>query len=257
MICTTSFEPIAIIGMSCEFAGGIHTPIDFWQALEESRDIGSEIPIERTDLLSYCAHMLNRDNGEFKRKLMRCGYFLPTSVLDTFDAGYFNLSDGEAVTIDPCHRLLMMKFVHLIEDAGYTLEKMRCSRTSVYIGQSSNDHVLRSVGLKPEYRPRFLGTHIPLYNASARLSYHFDLHGPNVSLDTACSTGLQAIHLGVQGLRTGEADMAVCGSVNTVMTSANMLSSSMTGAVASDGRSRSFSFDASGYAKGMDKTIAR
>ncbi|CAF1040342.1 unnamed protein product [Rotaria sordida] len=257
MACTTSFEPIAIIGMSCEFAGGIHTPIDLWQALEESRDLGSEIPVERTDLLSYCADSLNRDNGEFKRKLIRRGYFWPTSVLDTFDAGYFNLSDGEAVTIDPCHRLLMMKFVHLIEDAGYTLEKMRGSRTSVHIGQFSNDHALGSLRLKPEYRTRFLGPHLLLYNASARLSYHFDLHGPNVTLDTACSSGLQAIHLGVQELRTGEADMAVCGGVNAVFTPEHLHNFSIIGAVAVDGRSRSFSIDANGYAKGINKAAAR
>ncbi|CAF1188758.1 unnamed protein product [Rotaria sordida] len=253
MACATSFEPIAIIGMSCEFAGGIHMPIDLWQALEESRDLGSEIPVERTDLLSYCADMLNRDNSEFKRKLIRRGYFLPTSVLDTFDADYFNLSDGEAVTIDPCHRLLLMKFVHLIEDAGYTLEKMRGSRTSVHIGQFSNDHAMGSLRLKPEHRTRFLGPHILLYNASARLSYHFDLHGPNVSLDTACSSGLQAIHLGVQGLRAGEADMAVCGGINTIFTPEQLLNFSTIGAVAVDGRSRSFSIDANGYAKGIDK----
>ncbi|CAF4515309.1 unnamed protein product, partial [Rotaria sp. Silwood2] len=250
MACATSFEPIAIIGMSCEFAGGIHTPIDLWQALEESRDLGSEIPIERTDFLSYCAHMLNQDNGDFKQKLLHRGYFLPSSLLDTFDAAYFNLSEGEAVTIDPCHRLLMMKFVHLIEDAGYTLEKMRGSRTSVHIGQFSNDHTYLSLRLKPEQRTRFLSPHVLLYNASARLSYHFDLHGPNLSLDTACSTGLQAINLGVQALRTGEADMAVCGSVNTVMTPEQILNYSITGASSADGRSRSFSVDANGYAKG-------
>ncbi|CAF4651301.1 unnamed protein product [Rotaria sp. Silwood1] len=250
MACAMSFEPIAIIGMSCEFAGGIHTPIDFWQALEESRDLGSEIPVERTDFLSYCAHIINQDDGEFKRKLIRRGYFLPTSALDTFDAGYFNLSDGEAVTIDPCHRLLMMKFVHLIEDAGYTLEQIRGSRTSVHIGQFSNDHALGSLRLKPEHSTRFHGPHILLYNASARLSYHFDLHGPNLSLDSACSTGLQAIHLGVQGLRTGEADMAVCGSVNTFTTPEQMFQYSMFGASATDGRSRAFSIDANGYAKG-------
>ncbi|CAF1055301.1 unnamed protein product [Rotaria sordida] len=250
MACATLFEPIAIIGISCEFAGDIHMPIDLWQALEESRDLGSEIPVERTDLLSYCADTLNRDNGEFKRKLIRRGYFLPTSVLDTFDASYFNLSDGEAVTIDPCHRLLMMKFVHLVEDAGYTLEKMRGSRTSVHIGQFSNDHALGSLRLKPEHRTRFLGPHILLYNASARLSYHFDLHGPNVSLDTACSSGLQAVHLGVQALRTGEADMAVCGGVNAIFTPEHLLNFSTIGAVAVDGRSQSFSIDANGYAKG-------
>ncbi|UJR11979.1 hypothetical protein I4U23_016157 [Adineta vaga] len=243
-------EPIAVVGMTCEFAGDIHTPTDLWHALEESRDLGTEIPLERTDLISYCAHMLNQDNGEFQRMLIRRGYFLSTSLLDTFDADYFNLSDGEAASIDPCHRLLMLKFVHLIEDAGYTLEKMRGSRTSVHIGQFSNDHAMATLRLKPEHRTRHHCPHILLYNASARLSYHFDLHGPNVSLDTACASSLQAIHLGVQALRAREADMAVCGGINTIFTPEQLLNFSALGAVSVDGRSRSFSADANGYAKG-------
>lgn len=246
----TLFEPIALVGVACEFAGDVHTPTDFWNALEESRDLSSEIPTERTDFMSYCAHMLNQDNGELRRSLIRRGYFLPTSVLDTFDANYFNLSDGEAASIDPCHRLLMLKFVHLIEDAGYTLEKIRGSRTSVHIGQFSNDHTIASLRLKPEHRTRFHCPHILLYNASARLSYHFDLRGPNLLLDSACSSSLQAIHLGVQALRTGEADMAVCGGVNTVFTPEQLHNFSMIGAISVDGRSRAFSMDANGYAKG-------
>ena len=243
-------EPIAIVGIACEFAGDVHTPTEFWQALEERRSLDSEIPIERTDLMSYCSHMFNQDNGEFRRKLIRRGYFLPTSVLDTFDAGYFNLSDGDAVSMDPCHRLLMLKFVHLIDDAGYTLEKIRGSRTAVYIGQFSNDHVMATLRLKPEQRTRYHCPNILLYNASARLSYHFDLHGPNVSLDTACSSSLQAVQFGVQALRAGEADMAVCGAVNTVLTPEQLLNFSSIGAIAVDGRSRAFSEDANGYAKG-------
>jgi hybrid polyketide synthase/nonribosomal peptide synthetase ACE1 len=245
----TSLEPIAIVGMACEFAGGIHTPTDFWHALEESRDLGSEIPVERTDIMSYCAHMLNQDDGQFRRSLVRRGYFLPTSVLDMFDASYFNLSDREAASIDPAHRLLMLKFVHLIDDAGYTLEKMRGSRTSVYIGQFSNDHTIATMRLKPEHRTRYHSYHISLYNASARLSYHFDLRGSNMTLDAACSSSLQAVHLGVQTLRTGEADMAVCGGTNTVFTPEQLSNFSLNGAVSVDGRSRAFSIDANGYAK--------
>ncbi|CAF4308936.1 unnamed protein product [Rotaria sordida] len=134
---------------------------------------------------------------------------------------------------------------------------MRGSRTSVHIGQFSNDHAMGSLRLKPEHRARFHAPHILLYNASARLSYHFDLHGSNLSLDSACSTGLQAIHLGVQGLRTGEADMAVCGSVNTVMTPEQIYHYSMIGASSTDGRSRAFSIDANGYAKGIDDTTGK
>ena len=245
-----SYEPIAVVGIACEFAGGIHSPADSWNALLESHDLGSEIPQERTDFMSVCAHMMNQDNEQFRKKLIRRGYFLPTSAYDTFDPEFFGLSTENAVRIDPCHRLLMLKFVHLLDDAGYPLEKVRGSRTSVHIGQLSNDYVNGSRRLKLEHRTGYYSTYSMLFNASALLSYHFDLHGPNVSLDTACSSSLQAVHLGVQALRTSEADMAVCGGVNSMLSPELIFDSSLVGAISVEGRSRSFSVDANGYGKG-------
>ncbi|CAF4282548.1 unnamed protein product, partial [Adineta steineri] len=113
-----SLEPVAIVGIACEFAGDIHTPNDLWHALDESRDVGSAIPRDRVDFESYCAHMFNMDNhGQFHEKLIRAGYFLSNKQWDMFDASFFGLSDAEAGSIDPCHRLLMLKFVHLLDDA--------------------------------------------------------------------------------------------------------------------------------------------
>ena len=89
-----------------------------------------------------------------------------------------------------------------------------------------------------------------VYNASSRLSYHFDLRISNLTMDVACSGSMQAIHLAVQTLRIGEADMAVCGGVNSIYTPENIHQGSMIGAISTDGRSRAFSADASGYAKG-------
>ncbi|CAF4118792.1 unnamed protein product, partial [Adineta steineri] len=106
----TSLEAIALIGISCEFAGDIHSPNDLWHALDESRDVGSEIPRDRLDIDSYCAHMFNMDNNHtLQKKLIRRGYFLSNNQWDTFEAGFFGLSDAEAGSIDPCHRLLMLK----------------------------------------------------------------------------------------------------------------------------------------------------
>ncbi|CAF1593232.1 unnamed protein product, partial [Adineta steineri] len=175
--------------------------------------------------------MLNMDNnGQFRQKLLR--------------------ADAEAGSVDPCHRLLMLKFVHLLDDAGYSVEKMNGTKTSVHIGQFSTDHSLATTRMKPEHRSRFHGPNTLLYNASARLSYHFNLQGPNVSLDVACSSSFEALHMAVQCLRTNEADMAVCGGVNGVFAPENFFQSSLIGAQSPDGRSRSFSADANGYAKG-------
>jgi len=245
-------ERIAVVGMACEFAGDIHSPSDLWEALKHSRDVGSDIPHYMTDIESYAAHMFNKDNdGYLRNHLLRAGYFLSASKWDTFDPGFFGVSDAEAMSMDPCHRLLMLKFVHLLDDAGYTMDQINGSRTSVYIGQFSTDHSSTGHRLAPEYRTRLQGTNSMLYNASSRLSYHFNLHGPNLSLDVACSSSMEAVHLGIQTLLTGEADMAVCGGVNSAQTPETFLSGSIVGAQSWDGRSRSFSVDANGYAKGQ------
>jgi acyl transferase domain-containing protein len=244
-------EPIALVAIACEFAGDIHSPTDLWNTLEQHRDVGSAIPRDRMDLQSHCAHMFNQDKDEhLKKHLVRAGYFISNSLWDSFEPSFFGLSNSEATSIDPAHRLLMMKFVHLLDDAGYTIEKMYGSRTSVHIGQFSTDHALNTFRLKSEQRTRLQGPNSMLYNAAARLSYHFNMHGPNVSLDVACSSSLEAVHLAVQCLRTGESDMAVCGGVNAVYAPENILSGSLIGAQSPDGRSRSFSVDANGYAKG-------
>ncbi|CAF0960710.1 unnamed protein product [Adineta steineri] len=247
----TSLEAIALIGISCEFAGDIHSPNDLWDALKESRDVGSTTPIDRFDLESFTAHMINMDNnGQLRQKLLRAGYFMSNQQWDMFEPSFFDLSDAEAGSVDPCHRLLMLKFVHLLDDAGYSVEKINGTKTSVHIGQFSTDHAIATTRMRPEHRSRFHGPNSLLYNASTRLSYHFNLHGPNVSLDVACSSSLEALHMAVQCLRTNEADMAVCGGVNGIFAPENFLQSSLIGAQSPDGRSRSFSADANGYAKG-------
>ncbi|CAF4005527.1 unnamed protein product [Adineta steineri] len=101
----TSLEAIALIGISCEFAGDTPSPNDLWDALKESQDVGSATTIDRFDLKSFTAHMLNMDNnGQLHQKLLR--------------------ADAEPASIDPCHRSLILKFVDLLDGDGYSVEKM-------------------------------------------------------------------------------------------------------------------------------------
>ncbi|CAF4016276.1 unnamed protein product [Adineta steineri] len=127
----------------------IHSPNDLWHVLKESRDVGSVTSIDRFDLESFTAHMLNMDNnGQFRQKLLRAGYFMSNQQWDMFEAG----------SVDPCHRLLMLKFVHLLDDAGYSVEKMSGTKTSVHIGQFSTDHAIATSRMRPEHRSRFHGS---------------------------------------------------------------------------------------------------
>ncbi|CAF4317370.1 unnamed protein product [Adineta steineri] len=79
---STSLEPIALSGMSYEFAGDIHSPNDLWHVLKESRDIDSTTPIDRFHLESFAAHMINMDNdGQLRQKLLRVSYFHVKSTM--------------------------------------------------------------------------------------------------------------------------------------------------------------------------------
>ncbi|CAF4327981.1 unnamed protein product, partial [Adineta steineri] len=141
---STSLEPIALIGMSCEFAGDIHSPNDLWDALKESRDVGSETPIDRFDLESFTAHMINMDNnGQFHQK----NFFVLVILCQinnkiNLSQFFLVLSDAEPASIDPCHTSLILKFVDLLDGDGYSVEKMSDTKTSVHIGQFSTDHVI-------------------------------------------------------------------------------------------------------------------
>ncbi|CAF3372207.1 unnamed protein product, partial [Rotaria sp. Silwood2] len=241
-------EPIAIIGIACSFANGIDSPHELWRILTEQIDVGSEIPLERLDLQSFAAD-LTKNNPMLNEKLIRCGYFMKNDQLDKFDPQYFGLTDNDALLLDPAHRLLLKKFVHLIEDAGLTMDQIRGITTSVHIGQYSTDHQQTMMKQPLEKRKRLLQPSMILFNASTRLAYHFDLHGPNLALDTACSSSRQAIHLACQTLRNQELDFAVAGGVNTIYSADMFLDASVTETVSPDGRSKSFSQDANGYAK--------
>ncbi|CAF3817106.1 unnamed protein product [Rotaria sordida] len=232
-----------MIGMSCELANGIDGPESYWNVLKNCIDVGSEIPKERFDVDSY-ASMFN-----FNKPFIRRGYFLNNDQLHNFDPSFFGITDGEAMLMDPCHRLLLKKFFHLIEDANYTFDQIRGSRTAVYIGQFTNDHAITVNRTKMEDHT-LMGPNISLFNASSRLSYFYDLLGPNLTLDTACSSSLQAIHLAVQSLRNGEVDLAAAGATNLNYAPETFFTASFIGAISPDGRSRSYSEDANGYAKG-------
>jgi acyl transferase domain-containing protein len=108
---------------------------------------------------------------------------------------------------------------------------------------------------RPEHFSKFQGANMFPYNAPSRLSYHFNLLGVNRAIDVACSSSLHAVQLALQTLRAGEADMAVCGGVTSMYTPENYLLGTNIGAASPDGRSRSFSVDANGYANGKNQVL--
>ncbi|MEW6704987.1 MAG: SDR family NAD(P)-dependent oxidoreductase [Pseudomonadota bacterium] len=236
-------DPIAIVGMACRIPGGADTPEQFWQLLADGRNVVTEVPPDRWDTGAW----YDADPAAPGKTITRQAAFLER--IDGFDAEYFGILPREAQRMDPQQRLFLEVAIEALDDAGLTRERLRGSRTGVYIASYHNDYAQMQYADVASIDPRTLtGTlHSVLAN---RLSYLLDLHGPSVSIDTACSSSLVAVHLACQSLRLGETDLGVAGGVSLIIGPELLVSMSKVGFMSPDGRCKTFDAAADGFGRG-------
>jgi acyl transferase domain-containing protein/NADPH:quinone reductase-like Zn-dependent oxidoreductase/SAM-dependent methyltransferase len=238
-------EPIAIVGAGCRIPGGANSPEEFWQLLREGRSGVREIPRDRWDVEAYYD-----PNPDTPGKIAtRFGGFL--DQVDRFEPQFFGISPREALTMDPQQRLLLEVSWEALEHAGQSPANLEKTRTGVYFGVCSNDYAQRVIEAgDPALLDMYYLSGIAHSIASGRLSYILGLQGPSVSLDTACSTSLVAVHLACQGLRTGECHLALAGGVNVILTPDLFVTMSRARMLASDGKCKAFDAAADGFVRG-------
>jgi hypothetical protein len=117
------------------------------------------------------------------------------------------------------------------------------------MGVGPNEYAERLGGLSEEAAGLYVGTGNMLSVIAGRLSFFLGVHGPSLAVDTACSSSLVALHLGCQSLRLGECDRALVGGVNVILSPAGFVALSRMRALAPDGRCKTFSAAADGYAR--------
>lgn len=105
-------------------------------------------------------------------------------------------------------------------------------------------------GLESNFIPKYAVTGIAASNASSRLSYHFDWHGPSMTIDTACSSSLVALHHAVDQLRLGRSKVAVAAGANLLLSPQSYITESNLNMLSATSRSRMWDADADGYARG-------
>ncbi|MFJ9637464.1 amino acid adenylation domain-containing protein [Streptomyces sp. NPDC101178] len=228
----------AVIGMACRFPGA-DTPDAFWELLVGGHDAVTSVPDGRWDDAS------SRSAAPPKR----WGALLDDPA--AFDAGFFGIGEDEARALDPQARLFLELAHEALERAGYAGPRRRGRRIGVFaaVGESGYREVLDRASAGGSPLPGTLTGNLPNLIA-ARVSQCLDLDGPALAVDTACSSGLVALHLARRSLLDGECDLAVVGGVNLHLTSTGHRLLEEAQALSPTGRSRAFSTDADGFVPG-------
>ncbi|WP_301122651.1 polyketide synthase Pks13 [Mycolicibacterium fortuitum] len=235
-------EDIAIVGVATRFPGDLNTPDEMWDALLAGKDCITDLPEGRWEEFLSEPRIAER----VAKARTRGGYL---SDIKGFDSEFFALSKMEADNIDPQQRMALELTWEALEHARIPASSLRGGSVAVYIGSSNNDYSYLSLADPTVTHPYAITGNQTAIIAN-RVSYFYDFRGPSVSVDTACSSSLVAAHQGVQALRSGEADVAIVGGVNALITPLVTIGFDEVGGVlASDGRIKSFSSDADGYAR--------
>lgn len=233
---------VAIIGMSCQFPNAENSR-SFWENLIKGTDCIQEIPEARWSWRDIYGDPVSEHN----KTNIKWGGFI--DGIDKFDPLFFGISPREAEFMDPQQRLLLTHAWQAIEDAGYSPSSLAGSNTAVFLGTTNSGYsdLLEQMNYTID---KHSATGSVASVGPNRISYLLDLNGPSQPVETACSSALVAIHRGIRELQSGRSDLAIVGGINTLITPAEHIKFSKAGMLAKDGRCKTFSDAANGYARG-------
>ncbi|KAK6711597.1 Highly reducing polyketide synthase gpy1 [Fusarium graminearum] len=237
-------EPIAIVSMACRLPGGIDKPLDLWDHVRAGRSSATPIPKDRFNTENF----LSMDPNKKGEQAFRGAHFVKGDIKQ-FDHKFFGISKDTATAMDPQQKQLLEVVYECLESANISMETISKSKIGCYCAMFVSDYH-DMLMQDPEYLPTFIAIGTTRTMLANRISHALDLGGPSVTIDTACSGSLVALHLACQALQAGECDGAVIGASNLFLSPDYALSLTRLGAIAADGQCKTFDAAANGYGRG-------
>ncbi len=186
---TVSTGDIAVVGMACRFPGAEDLD-EYWRLLAEGRSAIKPVPPDRLDGIdNYHAGLIDLNRY--------------------FDPEFFLLKESDARAMDPQALLILEESLALFCHAGYSLEELRGRNIGVYLGARSR-HQPDAADLSSARNPILA---VGQNYLAANVSQFFDLRGPSIVIDSACSSALISMHMAIQALQQGELEAAVVGGI--------------------------------------------
>jgi acyl transferase domain-containing protein/NADP-dependent 3-hydroxy acid dehydrogenase YdfG/acyl carrier protein len=236
------YKPIAIVGIGCQFPGGADSPEKYWELLKNGIDVVNDVPKERWNHAYFHSKDRTQDGGIIAEQ----GGFIDN--VKGFDHSFFNISLNEANNMDPQQRITLQVAWQAFEQGGLSPKKWSGKSVGVFMGCFTSDYQNIQF-LDPLDYNVYSSTGMMNTMLSNRLSYSFNFTGPSMSIDTACSASLTAVHQACVSLQRGESEMALAGGSLLMLLPDFQIAETKTGFLSKDSRCKSFSKDANGYVR--------
>ncbi|MGW3964156.1 SDR family NAD(P)-dependent oxidoreductase [Amycolatopsis sp. NPDC005003] len=219
---------IAVIGMACRLPRS-RDPEEFWRLLHDGVNAIAAPPAGRTPGVAR-------------------GGFLDD--VEEFDPAFFGISPREATAMDPRQRLVLELAWEALENAGIVPRELRGTELGVFVGAIGDDYATITQRLGPSATTRHTLAGTQRGMLANRVSHLLDARGISMTVDTAQSSSLVAVHLACESLRTGTSTMALAGGVNLNLTPETTAAVAEFGALSPDHQCFTFDARANGYVRG-------
>ena len=238
---TLPLTDIAIVGIGLRLPGGVTTTDEYWDLLMSKTNTLAPVPDNRYGGDAFTSQGLP---GTMKNTY---GHYLDCEF-EKWDASFFSMSRVEVEKLDPQQRLLLQVVWECMQSGGQTNWRGG-SNIGCYVGTFGEDW-LDLYAKDPQHGGihRVLGTND--FAIANRVSYEYNLKGPSVTVRTACSSSLYALHQACEAIKSGDCESAVVAGCSVLLSPTMPVALAEQGVLSPTGGCKSFDASADGYTRG-------